>query len=56
MEKKVIVIGLTGGIASGKSSVCAELQRLGAHIIDADKLGKHSLTSFSVLLLRQYAP
>ncbi|XP_064613694.1 bifunctional coenzyme A synthase-like isoform X2 [Liolophura sinensis] len=32
-------IGLTGGIASGKSSVCKRLQKLGAAIIDCDKLG-----------------
>jgi dephospho-CoA kinase len=30
------VIGLTGNIACGKSTVVAELQRLGAHTIDAD--------------------
>lgn len=32
-------IGLTGGIASGKSTVVAMLQELGASVIDADKLG-----------------
>lgn len=32
-------IGLTGGIASGKSSVCKRLQQLGAAVIDCDKLG-----------------
>jgi len=30
------IIGLTGNIACGKSTVVAELQRLGAHVIDAD--------------------
>jgi len=34
------VIGLTGGIASGKSLVAATLQRLGAVIIDADKIAR----------------
>ena len=34
------IIGLTGSTASGKSSVCARLERLGAAIIDCDKLGK----------------
>ena len=29
-------IGLTGGIGSGKSTVAAVLQQLGAGIIDAD--------------------
>ena len=33
------VIGLTGGIATGKSSVSEILSQLGAHIIDADKVG-----------------
>ena len=33
------VIGLTGGIASGKSTAAAHLGTLGAHVIDADKLG-----------------
>jgi dephospho-CoA kinase len=33
------VIGLTGGIASGKSTVARFLEELGAVIIDADKVG-----------------
>ena len=33
------VIGLTGGIGSGKSTVAGFLKDLGAHIIDADKVG-----------------
>ncbi|RRD06993.1 dephospho-CoA kinase [Arachnia propionica] len=33
-------IGLTGGIASGKSTVARELERLGAHVIDADVLAR----------------
>ena len=32
-------IGLTGGIASGKSTVVKQLQELGAATIDADILG-----------------
>ena len=32
------LIGLTGNIATGKTTVCNMLRRLGAHIIDADKL------------------
>jgi dephospho-CoA kinase len=34
-----IVIGLTGGIASGKSVVSGMLAELGATVIDADKVG-----------------
>jgi dephospho-CoA kinase len=33
------VIGLTGGIASGKSVVSARLAALGAYVIDADRIG-----------------
>ncbi len=36
----MIVIGLTGGIASGKSSVASMLRALGAHIVDADQLAR----------------
>lgn len=35
----MIVIGLTGGIASGKSTAAEQLRSLGAHVIDADRLG-----------------
>jgi dephospho-CoA kinase len=34
------IIGLTGGIASGKTSVAAFLERLGAAIVDADLLAR----------------
>lgn len=36
----MITIGLTGGIASGKSTVSAELRRLGVPIFDADAEAK----------------
>ena len=39
--------GLTGGIASGKSTVAEMLRDLGAHIIDADKIGHEMLLSTS---------
>lgn len=32
------VIGLTGGIASGKTSICKRLAQLGAGVIDCDKV------------------
>lgn len=32
-------VGLTGGYASGKSYIASELERLGCHVIYADKLG-----------------
>lgn len=34
------VIGLTGGIASGKSSVAVLLERLGGAVVDADRLAR----------------
>jgi dephospho-CoA kinase len=36
----VLVVGLTGGIASGKSTVSCYLRELGAKIIDADVLAR----------------
>lgn len=35
-----MVVGLTGGVATGKSAVAAELKRLGAHIVDADVIAR----------------
>ena len=39
----VPVIGLTGGIAAGKSTVSERLGALGAHVIDADRVGHRVL-------------
>ncbi|MDH5751583.1 MAG: dephospho-CoA kinase [Deltaproteobacteria bacterium] len=39
----VPVIGLTGGIAAGKTTVSRMLARQGAHVIDADKLGHEAI-------------
>ena len=44
MTANSLVIGLTGNIATGKSTVLDYLSRLGAYIIDADKLAHQSLT------------
>ncbi|UCB57193.1 MAG: dephospho-CoA kinase [Candidatus Omnitrophota bacterium] len=38
MKKKILVLGITGSFASGKSSVAEMFRRLGARIIDADKI------------------
>ncbi|MCL2838961.1 MAG: dephospho-CoA kinase [Oscillospiraceae bacterium] len=39
--KKIIIV--TGGIGSGKSVVCAEFAKLGARVIEADKVGHDCL-------------
>ncbi|WP_421013789.1 dephospho-CoA kinase, partial [Glutamicibacter creatinolyticus] len=36
----MIHVGLTGGIASGKSAVAAQLLKLGAVVIDADAIAR----------------
>jgi len=38
-----IVIGLTGNIATGKSTVAALLAELGAHVIDADRVAHRAM-------------
>ena len=40
---KLIQIGLTGGIASGKTTAAAALAGLGAHIIDTDELARRAI-------------
>jgi dephospho-CoA kinase len=39
MAERIPVIGLTGGIGAGKSTVTQMLEELGAAVIDADKVG-----------------
>jgi dephospho-CoA kinase len=36
----VLMVGLTGGIGSGKSAVAAELEGLGAVVVDADRIAR----------------
>ncbi len=36
----MIIIGITGGIGAGKSTVCEEFRKYGAFIIDADKISR----------------
>lgn len=46
------VICLTGGIASGKSTAARHLQELGAHVIDADRLGHRAYDAGSAAQAR----
>lgn len=39
-NQPVIIVGLTGGIASGKSTVTTMLRELGIHVIDADQIAR----------------
>ena len=39
----MLVVGLTGGIGAGKSTFAALLMEQGAHVIDADQLGRDAL-------------
>jgi dephospho-CoA kinase len=39
----MILAGLTGGIASGKSVVSRQFKKLGAHLIDADELAHEAI-------------
>ncbi|MFW6157462.1 MAG: dephospho-CoA kinase, partial [Balneolaceae bacterium] len=43
-DRDIVTIGVTGGIGSGKSTVCKTFQRLGAKWINADKLAKDLMT------------
>lgn len=50
-QQKTFIVGLTGGIASGKSKVAAMFASLGAAVIDADRLG-HDILQLP-LIVRQ---
>ncbi len=43
----MLVIGLTGGIASGKSTVAAELRQLGLPVFDADEVSRQAVAKGS---------
>ena len=42
-----LLVGLTGGIASGKSTACRFFRELGAHIVDADQVSRDLVKPFS---------
>ena len=39
-DRRFVLVGLTGGIATGKSTVSEIFRRLGCEIIDADLLAR----------------
>jgi dephospho-CoA kinase len=39
-HKKMLRVGLTGGIGCGKSAVAAMMRELGCHVLDADKMAR----------------
>jgi len=41
-DKQVVIAGLTGGIASGKSTVSTVLAEAGAYVIDADRIAQEA--------------
>lgn len=43
-------LGLTGGIGSGKSTVAAMLERLGAYVIDADAISRASTAANGIAI------
>ena len=43
MKKKKLIVGILGGIGSGKSTVAAEFAKLGCAVIDADKIAHELL-------------
>lgn len=47
--KRPFVVGLTGGIGSGKSEAAAAFARLGAEVVDADRLGHEALRDPEVM-------
>lgn len=47
--EELMILGLTGGIASGKSTVSKRLKELGSYIIDADKISREVSDSTKAL-------
>lgn len=46
-----MILGITGGVATGKSAAAAVLARQGVHVIDCDDIARH-LTSYDSLVLQ----
>ena len=39
-KQRVFVVGVTGGIGSGKTTICREFAALGAPVIDTDQVAR----------------
>ena len=50
MGENVLILGITGNIASGKSTISKELARRGAVVVDADQLAREVVESGSSAL------
>lgn len=50
MTQKKFIVGLTGGIASGKSAIATLFKRLGVNIIDADQVARDVVQKGTALL------
>lgn len=56
---KLKKIAITGGVASGKSTVCQFFKKLGACVVDADRLGHELLdpnTDLGKKIIKQFGP
>jgi dephospho-CoA kinase len=56
---KLVKIAITGGVASGKTSVCQFFQQLGAFVVNTDKIVHELLLSDTDLvqkIIRQFGP
>lgn len=54
-EDRALVIGVTGGIASGKTTVSRVFERFGAEVIDADQLSREMVENDPAILDRLVA-
>ena len=43
MRQRLLRVGLTGGLATGKTHVGKALEALGAHVLSADQIGHEVL-------------
>lgn len=50
MTQKKFIVGLTGGIASGKSAIATHFKRLGVNIVDADQVARDVVQKGTALL------